>query len=134
MRPHRFKDHSLFQSCHRGPGLFPQPYYSTRVNAGDIGSRVKQLDETTKQQLEGESEKNKAGFWEEFDVRFLPSSSYAECGVRIEEPARSRSPFAGGYSATLWRSCVMTPVEDWPNQRDVDFTHNIHYCRVIYHI
>lgn len=47
-----------------------QPYYSTRVNAADIDSRVKQLDETTRQQQEGEGEKSKAGFWEEFDVRF----------------------------------------------------------------
>ncbi len=47
-----------------------QPYYSTRVNAADIESRVKQLDLTTQQQQEGEGEKSKAGFWEEFDVRF----------------------------------------------------------------
>ncbi|KAM7383286.1 hypothetical protein PAMP_002953 [Pampus punctatissimus] len=44
-----------------------QPYYSTRVNAADIESRVKQLDQTTKQQQDGEGEKSKAGFWEEFD-------------------------------------------------------------------
>lgn len=56
------------------PDLCPQPYYSTRVNAGDIGSRVKQLDETTQKQLEGESEKSKAGFWEEFDVRLYLTS------------------------------------------------------------
>lgn len=47
-----------------------QPYYSTRVNAADIDSRVKQLDQTAQQQQEGEGEKSKAGFWEEFDVRF----------------------------------------------------------------
>lgn len=51
-----------------------QPYYSTRVNAADIDNRVKQLDQTTGQQQEGkgegEGEKSKAGFWEEFDVRF----------------------------------------------------------------
>lgn len=58
------------------PDLCPQPYYSTRVNAGDIGSRVKQLDETTQKQLEGESEKSKAGFWEEFDVRLYLTSFY----------------------------------------------------------
>lgn len=51
-----------------------QPYYSTRVNAADIDSRVKLLDQTTKQQQEGEGEKSKAGFWEEFDVRFDPAS------------------------------------------------------------
>ncbi|XP_037532531.1 tyrosine-protein phosphatase non-receptor type 6 [Nematolebias whitei] len=43
-----------------------QPYYSTRVNAADIDSRVKQLDLTDKQP-EGDGEKSKAGFWEEFD-------------------------------------------------------------------
>jgi len=42
------------------------------VNAADIDSRVKQLDQTT-QQLE-EGEKSKAGFWEEFDVRPDPAS------------------------------------------------------------
>uniref|UniRef100_A0AAQ5X1Y5 protein-tyrosine-phosphatase n=1 Tax=Amphiprion ocellaris TaxID=80972 RepID=A0AAQ5X1Y5_AMPOC len=45
-----------------------QPYYSTRVNAADIDSRVKQLDLTSDQQQQ-EGEKLKAGFWEEFDVR-----------------------------------------------------------------
>lgn len=44
-----------------------QPYYSTRVNAADIDSRVKQLDETTQAQQD-EGEKSKAGFWEEFDA------------------------------------------------------------------
>uniref|UniRef100_A0A8C4GR22 protein-tyrosine-phosphatase n=1 Tax=Dicentrarchus labrax TaxID=13489 RepID=A0A8C4GR22_DICLA len=45
-----------------------QPYYSTRVNAADIDSRVKQLDKTTQQQQDGDGEKSKAGFWEEFDA------------------------------------------------------------------
>uniref|UniRef100_A0A665UK37 protein-tyrosine-phosphatase n=1 Tax=Echeneis naucrates TaxID=173247 RepID=A0A665UK37_ECHNA len=44
-----------------------QPYYSTRVNAADIDSRVKELNQTSQQQQEGEGEKSKAGFWEEFD-------------------------------------------------------------------
>lgn len=44
-----------------------QPYYSTRVNAADIDSRVRQLDETTQAQQD-EGEKTKAGFWEEFDA------------------------------------------------------------------
>ncbi|XP_063734374.1 tyrosine-protein phosphatase non-receptor type 6 isoform X2 [Eleginops maclovinus] len=44
-----------------------QPYLSTRVNAADIDNRVKQLDQTQQQQ-EGEGEKMKAGFWEEFDA------------------------------------------------------------------
>ncbi|XP_029928891.1 tyrosine-protein phosphatase non-receptor type 6 isoform X1 [Myripristis murdjan] len=43
-----------------------QPYYSTRMNAADIDSRVKVLD--VKQGQEGEGEKSKAGFWEEFDA------------------------------------------------------------------
>lgn len=75
------------------PDLCPQPYYSTRVNAGDIGSRVKQLDETTQKQLEGESEKSKAGFWEEFDVRLYLTSYYVQRGVRTEERDPPRSPF-----------------------------------------
>ncbi|XP_072250141.1 tyrosine-protein phosphatase non-receptor type 6 isoform X1 [Leuresthes tenuis] len=45
-----------------------QPYYSTRVIAADIDCRVKQLDQTAEQQKEGEGEKSKAGFWEEFDA------------------------------------------------------------------
>lgn len=49
--------------------FFRQPYFSTRVNAADIDSRVRQLDLTDKS-IEGEGEKTKAGFWEEFDVRF----------------------------------------------------------------
>lgn len=46
---------------------FPQPYYSTRLNAADIESRVKQLDQTS-DNMEGADKKIKAGFWEEFDV------------------------------------------------------------------
>lgn len=45
-----------------------QPFYSTRVNAADIESRVKQLDQKTQKQQEGEEAKSKAGFWEEFDA------------------------------------------------------------------
>ncbi|XP_077431618.1 tyrosine-protein phosphatase non-receptor type 6 isoform X1 [Vanacampus margaritifer] len=45
-----------------------QPYYSTRVNAADIDSRVKQLGQTALMQQEAEGEKRKAGFWEEFDA------------------------------------------------------------------
>lgn len=45
-----------------------QPYYSTRVNAADIDSRVKQLDQTSEKQKAAEGEKSKAGFWEEFDT------------------------------------------------------------------
>lgn len=46
-----------------------QPFYSTRVNAADIDSRVKLLDQTAQKDLEGEGDKkSKAGFWEEFDA------------------------------------------------------------------
>uniref|UniRef100_A0A3P8X2G6 protein-tyrosine-phosphatase n=1 Tax=Cynoglossus semilaevis TaxID=244447 RepID=A0A3P8X2G6_CYNSE len=43
-----------------------QPFYSTRVNAAQIDSRVRELNQTT--QVEAEGVKSKAGFWEEFDV------------------------------------------------------------------
>ncbi|XP_031431482.1 tyrosine-protein phosphatase non-receptor type 6 [Clupea harengus] len=47
-----------------------QPYYSTRVNAADIDSRVKLLDQTAEgESMEGGADKKiKAGFWEEFDA------------------------------------------------------------------
>ena len=61
------------------------------MNAANIDSRVQLLDQTQQQQ-DGEGEKSKAGFWEEFDVRFDPASvifnvtvSYHDafiCGVR----------------------------------------------------
>ncbi|MGH0135036.1 UNVERIFIED_CONTAM: hypothetical protein FKN15_056474 [Acipenser sinensis] len=41
-----------------------QPYYSTRINAADIDSRVQVL---TKMNDANEASKSKAGFWEEFD-------------------------------------------------------------------
>ncbi|MGH0119774.1 UNVERIFIED_CONTAM: hypothetical protein FKN15_025653 [Acipenser sinensis] len=41
-----------------------QPYYSTRINAADIDSRVQVL---TKTNDANEASKSKAGFWEEFD-------------------------------------------------------------------
>ncbi|KAI7806436.1 tyrosine-protein phosphatase non-receptor type 6 isoform X2 [Triplophysa rosa] len=45
-----------------------QPYYSTRLNAADIESRVKQLDLTSeKEKADGADKKLKGGFWEEFD-------------------------------------------------------------------
>ncbi|XP_040217133.1 tyrosine-protein phosphatase non-receptor type 6 [Rana temporaria] len=40
-----------------------KPYYSTRVNAADIESRMKQLDKKSEKE-----EAAKAGFWEEFDA------------------------------------------------------------------
>uniref|UniRef100_A0A4W5L2I8 protein-tyrosine-phosphatase n=1 Tax=Hucho hucho TaxID=62062 RepID=A0A4W5L2I8_9TELE len=47
-----------------------QPYFSTRVNAADIDSRVRLLDQTAESENEGDK-KSKAGFWEEFDVSRL---------------------------------------------------------------
>ncbi|CDQ94439.1 unnamed protein product, partial [Oncorhynchus mykiss] len=44
-----------------------QPYFSTRVNAADIDSRVRLLDQMAERENEGDK-KSKAGFWEEFDV------------------------------------------------------------------
>uniref|UniRef100_A0A672LUK3 protein-tyrosine-phosphatase n=1 Tax=Sinocyclocheilus grahami TaxID=75366 RepID=A0A672LUK3_SINGR len=44
-----------------------QPYYSTRLNAADIESRVKQLGQTS-DNMDGADKKIKAGFWEEFDA------------------------------------------------------------------
>lgn len=86
------------------PDLFPQPYYSTRVNAGDIGSRVKQLDQTTGRQQEGEGEKSKAGFWEEFDVRFDLTSYDSNCGVRstFNISPQPRRPSPALLSAKVW--------------------------------
>ncbi|XP_030639375.1 tyrosine-protein phosphatase non-receptor type 6 isoform X1 [Chanos chanos] len=45
-----------------------QPYYSTRVNAADIDSRVKLLDQTADGGNEEGDKKKKAGFGEEFDA------------------------------------------------------------------
>ncbi|KAI5106047.1 tyrosine-protein phosphatase non-receptor type 6, partial [Silurus meridionalis] len=46
-----------------------QPYFSTRVNASAIDSRVKQLDQSIEPKSEeGGDKKIKAGFWEEFDA------------------------------------------------------------------
>lgn len=42
-----------------------QPYYATRVNAADIENRVLELNK--KKESEDTA---KAGFWEEFEVRY----------------------------------------------------------------
>ncbi|XP_076010854.1 tyrosine-protein phosphatase non-receptor type 6 isoform X2 [Genypterus blacodes] len=66
-----------------------QPYYSTRVNAADIDNRVKILD----QEKEGEGEKSKAGFWEEFDaLQKLEAKSKKgrEEGQRPENKSKNR--------------------------------------------
>ncbi|XP_056458305.1 tyrosine-protein phosphatase non-receptor type 6 isoform X1 [Gadus chalcogrammus] len=45
-----------------------QPFYTTRVNAADIDTRVRLLDQMAKNPEENPGEKSKAGFWEEFDA------------------------------------------------------------------
>lgn len=68
------------------------------MNAGDIGSRVKQLDEKTETQQEAEGEKSKAGFWEEFDVRFYLTShdvnGAVRCTVNVTPESRRPAPLA----------------------------------------
>ncbi|XP_051788050.1 tyrosine-protein phosphatase non-receptor type 6 isoform X1 [Erpetoichthys calabaricus] len=63
-----------------------QPYYSTRVNAGDIDKRVQILAET------GEVA-NKAGFWEEFDALQKQEAKVKksrEEGMRPENKSKNR--------------------------------------------
>ncbi|KAJ8392905.1 hypothetical protein AAFF_G00071090 [Aldrovandia affinis] len=71
-----------------------QPYYSTRVNAADIDSRVRVLDQTADGQSEGGSEKkSKAGFWEEFDhLQKLEAKvkKSREEGMRPENKSKNR--------------------------------------------
>ncbi|AWO96395.1 Protein-tyrosine-phosphatase isoform 2 [Scophthalmus maximus] len=73
-----------------------QPYYSTRVNAADIDSRVKELNVTTQQQhqqQQQEGEKSKAGFWEEFDALQKLESKVKrsrEEGQRPENKSKNR--------------------------------------------
>uniref|UniRef100_A0AAY5EZF0 protein-tyrosine-phosphatase n=1 Tax=Electrophorus electricus TaxID=8005 RepID=A0AAY5EZF0_ELEEL len=45
-----------------------QPYFSTRLNAADIDSRVKILDQKAVAKNGEGGDKSKAGFWEEFDA------------------------------------------------------------------
>lgn len=69
-----------------------QPYYSTRLNAADIESRVKQLDQTS-DNMDGADKKIKAGFWEEFDalqkLETKVSKSRDE-GMRPENKSKNR--------------------------------------------
>ncbi|XP_061675725.1 tyrosine-protein phosphatase non-receptor type 6 isoform X3 [Syngnathoides biaculeatus] len=70
-----------------------QPYYSTRVNAADIDSRVKQLDQTTLMQEEADGGKSKAGFWEEFDALQKLEAKVKksrEEGQRLENKTKNR--------------------------------------------
>ncbi|XP_010746103.1 tyrosine-protein phosphatase non-receptor type 6 [Larimichthys crocea] len=69
-----------------------QPYYSTRVNAADIDSRVQLLDKTQGQQ-DGEAENSKAGFWEEFDTLQKMEAKFKksrEEGQRPENKSKNR--------------------------------------------
>ncbi|XP_036394070.1 tyrosine-protein phosphatase non-receptor type 6 isoform X1 [Megalops cyprinoides] len=71
-----------------------QPYYSTRVNAADIDSRVRVLDKTTDGDEEGGGEKkSKAGFWEEFDYLQKQEAKVKKSrdeGMRPENKSKNR--------------------------------------------
>lgn len=47
--------------------FFPQPLNTTRINAAEIESRVRELSK-----LAEATDKVKQGFWEEFEVRDAP--------------------------------------------------------------
>ncbi|CAB1334491.1 unnamed protein product [Coregonus sp. 'balchen'] len=69
-----------------------QPYFSTRVNAADIDSRVRLLDQTAERENEGDK-KSKAGFWEEFDALQKQESKVKksrEEGMRPENKSKNR--------------------------------------------
>ncbi|KAL0985101.1 hypothetical protein UPYG_G00152910 [Umbra pygmaea] len=71
-----------------------QPYFSTRVNAGDIDSRVKLLDQATEGENDGVGDKkSKAGFWEEFDALQKQETKVKksrEEGMRPENKSKNR--------------------------------------------
>ncbi|XP_073728351.1 tyrosine-protein phosphatase non-receptor type 6 isoform X1 [Misgurnus anguillicaudatus] len=71
-----------------------QPYYSTRLNAADIESRVKQLDQTSeREEKEGSDKKIKAGFWEEFDALQKLETKVTKSrdeGMRPENKSKNR--------------------------------------------
>uniref|UniRef100_A0A6Q2ZFD4 protein-tyrosine-phosphatase n=1 Tax=Esox lucius TaxID=8010 RepID=A0A6Q2ZFD4_ESOLU len=71
-----------------------QPYYSTRVNAADIDSRVRLLDQTAEGENQGEGDKkSKAGFWEEFDALQKQETKVKksrEEGMRPENKSKNR--------------------------------------------
>ncbi|XP_043116547.1 tyrosine-protein phosphatase non-receptor type 6 isoform X2 [Puntigrus tetrazona] len=69
-----------------------QPYYSTRLNAADIESRVKQLDQTA-DNMDGADKKIKAGFWEEFDALQKMETKVTKSrdeGMRPENKSKNR--------------------------------------------
>ncbi|XP_048009065.1 tyrosine-protein phosphatase non-receptor type 6 isoform X2 [Megalobrama amblycephala] len=71
-----------------------QPYYSTRLNAADIESRVKQLDQTSEREnMDGADKKIKAGFWEEFDALQKLETKVTKSrdeGMRPENKSKNR--------------------------------------------
>ncbi|KAJ8354955.1 hypothetical protein SKAU_G00225220 [Synaphobranchus kaupii] len=72
-----------------------QPYYSTRVNAADIDSRVRILGQTLDGEEEGggSEKKSKAGFWEEFDYLQKQEAKVKksrEEGMRPENKSKNR--------------------------------------------
>jgi len=74
-----------------------QPFYTTRVIAADIDTRVKLLGQTDQSLEEGPGEKSKAGFWEEFDV-----SLFARFSSGSVQLLRRR------YTATVWSDACAT--------------------------
>ncbi|XP_071029442.1 tyrosine-protein phosphatase non-receptor type 6-like isoform X1 [Oncorhynchus clarkii lewisi] len=69
-----------------------QPYFSTRVNAADIDSRVRLLDQMAERENEGDK-KSKAGFWEEFDALQKQETKVKksrEEGMRPENKSKNR--------------------------------------------
>ncbi|XP_062848645.1 tyrosine-protein phosphatase non-receptor type 6 [Trichomycterus rosablanca] len=70
-----------------------QPFFTTRVNAADIDSRVRQLDEKSERQHDDGDIKKKAGFWEEFDALQKLESKLKRSrdeGMRPENKSKNR--------------------------------------------
>ncbi len=82
---------------------FPQPYYSTRLNAADIECRVKQLDQTS-DNMDGADKKIKAGFWEEFDVSGM-FKGYAPPAEDVLHPLEARLHFINSLWDLFWKYC-----------------------------
>lgn len=85
---------------------FPQPYFSTRLNAADIESRVKQLDQTL-DNMDGADKKIKAGFWEEFDVSgmFKGYSPRAVDESQVLRPLEAWRHFINSLWDLFWKYC-----------------------------
>ncbi|KAK6326712.1 hypothetical protein J4Q44_G00023570 [Coregonus suidteri] len=81
-----------------------QPYFSTRVNAADIDSRVRLLDQTAERENEGDK-KSKAGFWEEFDELQCPGDPRMAGEVGHMRPLKqSRGSHLGHVHPPRWTS------------------------------